>query len=133
MTLAKTIVAVILECNGFEVIDLGVMVPCEAILAAAREHKADAIALSGFSSPGLEEMAKVAKEMKNENFDIPLMVGEATTSKLHTPLTIMPHYDKVVDTADASTSVATALCLLGDQADEFWEEIHENEEIAEDY
>ncbi|MGM3021139.1 cobalamin-dependent protein, partial [Bacillus cereus group sp. BC317] len=79
--IGKNIVGVVLGCNGYEVIDLGVMVACERILQAARDHKADIIGLSGLITPSLEEMSHVASEMTREGFDIPLLIGGATTSR----------------------------------------------------
>src|SRR5262245_33936894 len=79
--IGKNIVGVVLGCNNYEVIDLGVMVPCEKILAAAREQKADIVGLSGLITPSLDEMVHVAKEMTREGFDVPLLIGGATTSK----------------------------------------------------
>eukprot|EP00796_Vickermania_ingenoplastis_P002149 gene2149-1320_t len=132
--IGKNIVGVVLGCNGYEVVDLGVMVPCEKILAAAREHEADIIGLSGLITPSLDEMVHVAKQMTKEGFTIPLMVGGATTSKQHTAVKIQPHYNRAVHVLDASKSVVTVSCMLGDSAEEFWEEVHETyEEIAEDY
>ena len=88
--IGKNIVGVVLGCNNYEVIDLGVMVPCEKILAAAREKKADIIGLSGLITPSLDEMVHVAKEMTREGFDLPLLIGGATTSKAHTAVKIAP-------------------------------------------
>jgi len=105
--IGKNIVGVVLQCNGFEVIDLGVMVPAESIFTAAHEHNADIIGVSGLITPSLEEMAHVAKEMQRQGFDIPLLIGGATTSKMHTAVKIDPHYQQpVVYVADASRSVA---------------------------
>jgi methylmalonyl-CoA mutase cobalamin-binding subunit len=82
--IGKNIVGVVLQCNNYEVIDLGVMVPVEKILAAAREHRADLIGLSGLITPSLDEMVYVAEEMQRQGFDVPLLIGGATTSKAHT-------------------------------------------------
>lgn len=132
--IGKNIVGVVLGCNGYEVIDLGVMVPCEKILAAAREHEVDIIGLSGLITPSLDEMVHVAKQMTKEGFTIPLMVGGATTSKQHTAVKIKPHYSHVVHTVDASKAAVAVSCILGDDAENFWEEVDETyEEIAEDY
>lgn len=107
--IGKNIVSVVLSCNNFEVIDLGVMVPMETILETAKNENADIIALSGLITPSLEEMANVASEMERQGFDIPLMVGGATTSKIHTALKIAPNYSKgVVHTTDASKAVEAA-------------------------
>ena len=91
--IGKNIVGVVLQCNNFDVVDLGVMVPAQKILAAAREHNADAIGLSGLITPSLEEMAHVAGEMQREGFTCPLLIGGATTSRVHTAVKIAPHYD----------------------------------------
>ena len=93
--IGKNIVGVVLGCNNYEVIDLGVMVPCEKILAAAREQKVDIIGLSGLITPSLDEMVHVAKEMTREGFDLPLLIGGATTSKAHTAVKIAPSYATV--------------------------------------
>jgi 5-methyltetrahydrofolate--homocysteine methyltransferase len=107
--IGKNIVSVVLACNNFDVVDLGVMVPAETILEAAKKEKADIIALSGLITPSLEEMAHVAEEMERQGFDIPLMVGGATTSKTHTALKIAPKYSKgVVHSIDASKAVEVA-------------------------
>ena len=105
--IGKNIVGVVLQCNGIEVIDLGVMVHAETIFQAAREHQADIIGVSGLITPSLEEMTHVAREMQRQGFDIPLLIGGATTSKMHTAVKIDPHYQNpVVYVADASRSVA---------------------------
>src|SRR5262245_4688397 len=104
--IGKNIVGVVLGCNNYEVIDLGVMVPCEKILASAREQKADIIGLSGLITPSLDEMVHVAKEMTREGFDVPLLIGGATTSKAHTAVKIAPSYEpSVVHVVDASRAV----------------------------
>ena len=90
--IGKNIVGVVLQCNNFDVVDLGVMVPAQKILATAREHNADAIGLSGLITPSLEEMAHVAGEMQREGFTLPLLIGGATTSRVHTAVKIAPHY-----------------------------------------
>ncbi|MBR7513608.1 cobalamin-dependent protein, partial [Mycobacterium tuberculosis] len=82
----------VLACNNFEVVDLGVMVPAQKILDAAREHNADLVGLSGLITPSLEEMSHVAREMERQGFDLPLLIGGATTSRAHTALKIDPHY-----------------------------------------
>ncbi|HEY9191353.1 MAG TPA: methionine synthase [Methyloversatilis sp.] len=111
--IGKNIVGVVLGCNGYDVIDLGVMVSCEKILNAAREHKADVIGLSGLITPSLEEMSHVASEMKREGFDIPLLIGGATTSRAHTAIKIAPNYDQpVVYVPDASRAVGVTTSLL---------------------
>jgi 5-methyltetrahydrofolate--homocysteine methyltransferase len=104
--IGKNIVGVVLACNDYEVIDLGVMVPCERILAAAREHGADLIGLSGLITPSLDEMVHVAKEMEREGFKLPLLIGGATTSAKHTAVKIAPTYhEPVVHVRDASRCV----------------------------
>lgn len=111
--IGKNIVSVILACNNFAVIDLGVMVSCEAILQTAKKEKADIIALSGLITPSLDEMSNVAEEMERQGFHIPLMIGGATTSKTHTALKIAPKYGKgVVYCVDASKSVEAAKKLV---------------------
>ncbi|MEI7633814.1 MAG: methionine synthase [bacterium] len=112
--IGKNIVGVVLACNNYEVIDLGVMVPCEKILAAAREHKADIIGLSGLITPSLEEMAHVAREMEHEGMTMPLLIGGATTSKTHTAVKIAPAYRApVAHVLDASRAVGAVSSLLG--------------------
>ena len=114
--IGKNIVGVVLQCNGFEVIDLGVMVPAEDILKAAKEHNADIIGLSGLITPSLDEMVNVAKEMKRQGFTIPLMIGGATTSKAHTAVKIEPEYEHgVVYVKDASRAVGVAQNLISDE------------------
>ncbi|MDB5350415.1 MAG: 5-methyltetrahydrofolate--homocysteine methyltransferase [Planctomycetota bacterium] len=104
--IGKNIVGVVLGCNDYEIIDLGVMVPCETILRAAREHSADMVGLSGLITPSLEEMVHVAREMQREGFTMPLLIGGATTSARHTAVKIAPAYSgPVVHVRDASRSV----------------------------
>ncbi len=104
--IGKNIVGVVLACNNYEIIDLGVMVPCEKILETAKREKADIIGLSGLITPSLDEMVHVAKEMERQEFDIPLLIGGATTSKVHTAVKIEPNYKfPVVHVNDASRSV----------------------------
>jgi len=111
--IGKNIVGVVLGCNGYEVIDLGVMVPAEKILQTAKEKDVAMIGLSGLITPSLDEMVHVAKEMKRQNFSIPLLIGGATTSRLHTAVRIAPEYDNgVVHVLDASRSVTVAGNLL---------------------
>ena len=113
--IGKNIVGVVLQCNNYEVIDLGVMIPAEKILHAAQEHKVDIIGLSGLITPSLDEMVHVAKEMKRLGLTIPLMIGGATTSKAHTAVKIEPQYDHgVIYVADASRAVGVASALLSD-------------------
>src|SRR5207253_6767289 len=114
--IGKNIVGVVLGCNNYEVIDLGVMVSCERILATARDQEADLIGLSGLITPSLDEMAHVAKEMEREGFKIPLLIGGATTSKVHTAVKVAPHYSHaVVHVNDASKSVPVASSLMSEE------------------
>jgi len=113
--IGKNIVGVVLQCNGYEIIDLGVMVPAEKIFEAAREHDADMIGVSGLITPSLEEMSHVSKEMQRQGFEIPLLIGGATTSKMHTAVKIDPHYNHpVVYVPDASRCVSVASQLLSE-------------------
>jgi 5-methyltetrahydrofolate--homocysteine methyltransferase len=113
--IGKNIVGVVLQCNNYEVIDLGVMVPAEKILATAKERDADIIGLSGLITPSLDEMVNVAKEMERTGFKIPLMIGGATTSRVHTAVKIAPGYTgDVVYVKDASRAVSVASNLLSD-------------------
>ncbi len=119
--IGKNIVGVVLQCNGFDVVDLGVMVPWSRILAAANENDADMIGLSGLITPSLDEMVTVAEEMKRLGMTMPLLIGGATTSKVHTALRISPAYDgPVVHVLDASRAVGVASTLVSDtQRDAF--------------
>jgi 5-methyltetrahydrofolate--homocysteine methyltransferase len=111
--IGKNIVGVVLQCNNYDVVDLGVMVSCEKILAAAKESNADIVGLSGLITPSLEEMAHVAAEMERQGFTVPLLIGGATTSRTHTAVKIAPHYSKpVVHVTDASRSVGVATALM---------------------
>nr|WP_289136530.1 methionine synthase [uncultured Halomonas sp.] len=111
--IGKNIVGVVLQCNNYEVIDLGVMVPTEKILQAAIEHKADIIGLSGLITPSLDEMVHVAKEMQRRGMNLPLLIGGATTSKAHTAVKIEPQYEHpVIYVTDASRAVGVAGKLL---------------------
>lgn len=111
--IGKNIVGVVLGCNNYEVIDLGVMVPCEHILTAAREQRADIVGLSGLITPSLDEMVHVAKEMTRQGFDVPLLIGGATTSKAHTAVKIAPSYaPSVVHVLDASRAVGVVSNLM---------------------
>ncbi|MGB7649599.1 MAG: methionine synthase, partial [Gallionella sp.] len=114
--IGKNIVTVVLQCNNFEVVNMGVMVPCQQILDTAREHNADIIGLSGLITPSLEEMAHVAKEMERQGFKIPLLIGGATTSRVHTAVKIEPNYPsgQVVYVTDASRAVGVCSNLLSD-------------------
>jgi 5-methyltetrahydrofolate--homocysteine methyltransferase len=111
--IGKNIVGVVLSCNGYEVVDLGVMVPADKILHAAKEHGAQAIGLSGLITPSLEEMSHIAAEMQRQGFDVPLLIGGATTSRAHTAIKIAPHYEgTVVYVPDASRAVGVVTKLL---------------------
>ena len=126
--IGKNIVTVVLQCNNFEVVNMGVMVPAHEILKKAKEEGADIVGLSGLITPSLEEMQHVAGEMqKDAHFrerNIPLLIGGATTSRVHTAVKIAPHYDgPVVYVPDASRSVGVAQGLLGEQAVQFWTDV----------
>jgi len=112
--IGKNIVGVVLQCNGYEVIDMGVMVPVQKILDTARREKVDIIGLSGLITPSLEEMRHIAQELQREGFDVPLLIGGATTSKIHTAVKIDPAYTRgpVVHVNDASRAVGVATSLL---------------------
>jgi 5-methyltetrahydrofolate--homocysteine methyltransferase len=117
--IGKNIVTVVLQCNNFDVVNMGVMVPCNEILKVAKEEKADLIGLSGLITPSLEEMAYVAQEMQRDDYfrerKMPLMIGGATTSRVHTAVKISPHYEgPVVYVPDASRAVSVASSLLSD-------------------
>src|SRR5213075_400840 len=127
--IGKNIVTVVLQCNNFEVVNMGVMVPCHEILARAKVEGADIVGLSGLITPSLEEMQYVASEMqKDEHFrirKIPLLIGGATTSRVHTAVKIAPHYEgPVVYVPDASRSVSVAQSLLSDQAANYIAELN---------
>lgn len=118
--IGKNIVGVVLSCNNYEVIDMGVMVPPEDILEAAEKHNADIIGLSGLITPSLDEMVTVAQMMQQKGMKQPLLIGGATTSKVHTAVKIEPQYEGVVThVLDASKSVPVATALLSDNKDEF--------------
>jgi len=124
--IGKNIVGVVLQCNNYEVIDLGVMVPANKILEAARQHKADIIGLSGLITPSLDEMCHVAAEMEREGFDCPLLIGGATTSRVHTAVKINPNYKRgaAIYVTDASRAVGVVSALLSDtERDKFIAEI----------
>ncbi len=117
--IGKNIVGVVLACNNYEVIDMGVMVPAEKILARAKEEKADMIGLSGLITPSLDEMVHVAKEMERQGFKQPLLIGGATTSRAHTAIKIAPHYSEpVVHILDASRAVPVTTSLLSEDGRE---------------
>ncbi len=129
--IGKNIVAVVLQCNNFEVVDIGVMVSAETILSKAKEHNCDIIGLSGLITPSLDEMVHIAKEMERQNFKIPLLIGGATTSKVHTAIKIAPNYNNpAVYVLDASRAVGVAKKLLSaDLKAKYMQEI--NTEYAE--
>jgi 5-methyltetrahydrofolate--homocysteine methyltransferase len=115
--IGKNIVGVVLACNNYEVVDLGVMVPAEKILERAKEIRADIIGLSGLITPSLDEMIHVAREMERQDFKLPLLIGGATTSRAHTAIKIAPHYSHpVIHVIDASRAVPVATSLLSDES-----------------
>ena len=123
--IGKNIVGVVLACNNYEVIDMGVMVPCEKILERAKAEKADMIGLSGLITPSLDEMVHVAREMERQGFKLPLLIGGATTSRAHTAVKIAPHYSEpVVHILDASRAVPVTTSLLSDQGKSAFVEQH---------
>ena len=115
--IGKNIVGVVLGCNNYEIVDLGVMVSCEEILDTAHRENADIIGLSGLITPSLEEMAHVSKEMQRIGCSIPLLIGGATTSKTHTAVKIEPHYtnNQVIYVPNASRAVTVVSSLLSDE------------------
>ncbi|MBC7556065.1 MAG: methionine synthase, partial [Chryseobacterium sp.] len=118
--IGKNIVSVVLGCNNYEIIDLGVMVPAEKIIAAAIEHNVDVIGLSGLITPSLDEMVHVADELQRQNLKFPLLIGGATTSKAHTSVKIFPKYDHtVVHVNDASRAVGVVSALLSDNNEKY--------------
>jgi 5-methyltetrahydrofolate--homocysteine methyltransferase len=122
--IGKNIVGVVLACNNFRVVDLGVMVPVQKILQAVRDEKADILGLSGLITPSLEEMTHVARELQKQGLTLPLLIGGATTSRAHTALKIEPHYQSpTVWVKDASRAVGVAQKLLGDGCGEFVREL----------
>jgi 5-methyltetrahydrofolate--homocysteine methyltransferase len=125
--IGKNIVGVVLACNNYEVVDLGVMVPCEKILATAQELKADIVGLSGLITPSLDEMVHVAREMERQGLKLPLLIGGATTSKAHTAVKIAPGYtEPVVHVLDASRAVPVVSSLISsEQKPKFTEQIRE--------
>jgi 5-methyltetrahydrofolate--homocysteine methyltransferase len=128
--IGKNIVGVVLACNNYEIIDIGVMVPADKILQAAKDENVDIIGLSGLITPSLDEMVHVAKEMQRQGFTIPLLIGGATTSRVHTAVKIAPHYDyPVVHVNDASRSVPVAGVLISkENRDEFIAKTNEDYE-----
>ncbi|MEI2383704.1 methionine synthase [Breoghania sp. JC706] len=125
--IGKNIVGVVLQCNNFEVIDLGVMVPAAKILETAKAEKVDLIGLSGLITPSLDEMCHVAAEMEREGFDVPLLIGGATTSRVHTAVKIHPNYARgqAIYVTDASRAVGVASKLMGKGRDAYYSEIRE--------
>ncbi|NYT25783.1 methionine synthase [Alcaligenaceae bacterium] len=133
--IGKNIVTVVLQCNNFEVVNMGVMVPASEILAKAKEENADMVGLSGLITPSLEEMAYVASEMQRDEYfrerKLPLLIGGATTSKVHTAVKIAPNYEgPVIYVPDASRSVGVATSLMSEQADEFLEKLFSDYEVV---
>ncbi len=134
--IGKNIVGVVLACNNYEIIDLGVMVPAQKILETARAEKVDIIGLSGLITPSLDEMVHVASEMEREGFDIPLLIGGATTSRVHTAVKINPRYHKgqTVYVTDASRAVGVVSNLLSDEKVSYISDLRrEYEEVANRY
>lgn len=136
--IGKNIVAVVLGCNNFKVYDLGVMVSCEVILEKAKEYNVDVIGLSGLITPSLDEMVVVAKELSKRGYKQPLLIGGATTSKMHTAVKIAPNYftaeHPTIHVLDASRSVTVVSSLLGANKQDFVEDLQEEyEEMREDY
>lgn len=114
--IGKNIVGVVLGCNGYDIIDLGVMVPADKILETAKKEKVDIIGLSGLITPSLDEMVHVAREMKRQDFELPLLIGGATTSRMHTAVKIAPEFEKgVIHVLDASRSVTVVGSLLNEE------------------
>jgi 5-methyltetrahydrofolate--homocysteine methyltransferase len=130
--IGKNIVGVVLACNNYEVIDLGVMVSCEKILAAAKQHKVDVVGLSGLITPSLDEMVHVARELTREGFDVPLLIGGATTSLPHTSVKVAPEYSHgVVHVLDASRVVNVVSALLSaEQKPAFLAEVTRKQNLA---
>ena len=133
--IGKNIVTVVLQCNNFEVVNMGVMVPCSEILAKAKEENCDIVGLSGLITPSLEEMAYVASEMQRDEYfrsrKLPLLVGGATTSRVHTAVKIAPNYEgPVIYVPDASRSVGVATNLMSDQAEAYVAEVAEEYELV---
>ncbi len=133
--IGKNIVTVVLQCNNFEVVNMGVMVPCSEILAKAKEENCDIVGLSGLITPSLEEMAYVASEMQRDDYfrsrKLPLLVGGATTSRVHTAVKIAPNYEgPVIYVPDASRSVGVATNLMSDQVDTYLAEVAEEYDLV---
>lgn len=130
--IGKNIVSVVLGCNNYKVYDIGVMVPTDKILEKAKEYDVDVIGLSGLITPSLDEMVDVAKEMSKRGFKQPLLIGGATTSKMHTAVKVSPNYftmeHPVIHVLDASRSVTVVSSLLGENKAEYVEDILEEYE-----
>ena len=128
--IGKNIVGVVLQCNNYQIIDLGVMVPCEKILEVAKKEKVDVIGLSGLITPSLDEMVFVAKKMSEQGFTIPLLIGGATTSRIHSAVKIDPHYpQKVIHVPDASKAVSILSSVLGGSEEtrqQFWNKLQDD-------
>ena len=132
--IGKNIVSVVMSCNGYEVIDMGVMVPAEQIVRKAKEEHVDMIGLSGLITPSLEEMVNVARELQRSGMDIPIMIGGATTSELHVALKIAPVYGgSVVWMKDASQNAIVAARLMNDGEHVEQELNRKYQELREDY
>jgi 5-methyltetrahydrofolate--homocysteine methyltransferase len=127
--IGKNIVGVVLACNGYKVVDLGVMVPCQEIIKAAREHKADLIGMSGLITPSLDEMANNLREFVREGFNTPVLIGGATTSRAHTAIKLAPHYNgAVAHVADASLAVEVCANLISAERKETYiRDLQENQ------
>merc|ERR1719247_1848195 len=132
--IGKNIVGVVLGCNNYQIIDLGVMVPCQTILNAAKEHDVDVIGVSGLITPSLDEMVHIAKEMEAQGFKQPLLVGGATTSKRHAAVKLAPKSKKAIHVLDASRAVPVVQTLIGKGAQDFLDDIQdEYDEIRTEY
>ena len=136
--IGKNIVSVVLGCNNYKVYDIGVMQPCEKILEAAKKYDVDVIGLSGLITPSLDEMVDVAKEMSKGGFKQPLLIGGATTSKVHTAVKISPNFftmeHPVIHVLDASRSVTVVSSLLGGGKEDYVTEIlEEYDEVCISY
>ena len=130
--IGKNIVGVVLGCNNYEIVDLGVMVSCEKILKAAKDENVDIIGLSGLITPSLDEMQHVAKEMQRQGFNLPLLIGGATTSREHTAVKIAPGYEhSIIHVVDASKAVGVASKLLSEENQKSF--IQENKKVQEEF
>src|SRR5690606_29883242 len=126
--IGKNIVSVVLGCNNYEIIDLGVMVPPEKIIQSAKDHQVHAIGVSGLITPSLDEMVTLSKAMQKEGFQIPLLIGGGTTSKAHTAVKIAPHYHTVVHINDASRAVTVVGSLLQSNPTDFKNQLRQEYE-----